>query len=235
LTTIGDFEQIQEMHKQNILPNSKRPHVFRGPSGRIGSPSENLERPNEGTGPELVRTFLISENQTLFLDLDSNTGFFDDTRQADNNTEGFLVISRDSPESGEHARSGADSLAESDKYVSDWTDAGDDLVSASRLRQPESEFGCCKPNDFKSGKHDVAVFLNESILPGEEEHGEKHEGIMLKKDLDELADEEVCFIIENREEEGMLKGMETPLNSSGPQRYRGPWRRMRSKGSLTGR
>ena len=196
------------MHKQNIFPNSKRvlPHVFRGPSRRISSPSETLERLNEGTGPELARTFLISENQTRNLDLNRNTGVFDDTRQADNNTEGILAINRDPPESDEHTRSGADSLEESDKSASDWTDAGDDLESASRQGQPESELGCCKPHDFASRKHDVALFLKESVLPGEEEeHGEKNEGLTLKKDLAELADEEVCFIYENREEEGILK------------------------------
>jgi hypothetical protein len=141
------------------------------------------------------------------LVLNSNTGDFVDSRQADNNTEGVLAIKRDPPESGEHTQCGADSLEESDKSASDWIDAGDDLNSASRLRQPKSESGgCCKPHDFASRKHDVALFLKESVLPGEEEeHDEKDEGLELKKDLDELADEEVCFIYENREEEGILK------------------------------
>jgi hypothetical protein len=80
------------------------------------------------------------------------------------------------------------------------------LESASSQRQPESEFGCWKPHDFESGKHDVALFLKESVLPEEkEEHGEKDESLKLKKDLDELADEEVCIIYENKEEEGRLQ------------------------------
>ena len=44
-----------------------------------------------------------------------------------------------------------------------------------------------------------------SSLERRKNNGEKHEGLKLKKDLDELADEEVCFIYENREEEVILK------------------------------
>ena len=155
-----DFERIREAHEQNIFPDSKRvaPPLFRGPSTRISSSSTNLTRPNEGMKAELAR---ISDSQesNQNLDLNSNPGVFDDTRQADNNTEGFLAISRDPPESGKHTRSGDDSLAESDKSKGDWSAAGDDWPSAISRRQPKSEFDCFKPHDFESGKHDVALFL----------------------------------------------------------------------------
>ena len=135
-----------------------------------------------------------------------------DTRQAHTDTDVVLDTSRDPPYSGKHVRSGADSLAESVKSASDWTHAGVDLKSAScqgQLVELDSEFGCRKPHDFglESGRHDVALFIEESVLH-EEEEGYEVKKKSLKKDLDELADEEVCIIFENREEEG-----ETPMRT----------------------
>ena len=45
------------------------------------------------------------------------------------------------------------------------------VESASGQEQPDSEFGCSKDHDFEfeSGKHDVALFLEESVLHEEEE------------------------------------------------------------------
>ena len=163
--------------------------------------------PNENSGREFERAFLISKNQISNLVLNSNTEDLVDTRQADIDTDVVLDTSRDPPDSGKHTRSGADALAESVKPASDWTDAGDDLESASGQRQPDGESGCCSNHHhfgFESGKHDVALFLEESGLHEvEETQHEKNE--CLKKDLDELADKEVCLIYENREEEGRLQ------------------------------
>jgi hypothetical protein len=118
-----DFEQIREVHEQNIFPNSKRvpPPVIKGFSMTIGTKGLHLAYPNEGSGTESAHAFLVSKNQSEFLDLNSNTGFFDDTRQADTSTEGFLAISRDPPESGKDTRSGADSLAKREEPEDDWS------------------------------------------------------------------------------------------------------------------
>ena len=116
--------------------------------------------------------FLISENQISNLVQNSNTEDLVDTRQAHRDTDVVLDSSRDPPDLGKHVRSGADSLAESVKSASDWTQAGDDLVSVSYQGQPDSEFGCCRRHHdfgFESGRHDVALYLEESILHEEEE------------------------------------------------------------------
>ena len=153
-----------------------------------------------------MRTFLISENQTEHLVPNSNTEDLVDTRQAHTDTDVVLDTSRDPPDLGKHVRGGADSLAESVKSASDWTQAGDDLVSVSYQGQPEREYGCRRHYDFgfESGRHDVALYLKESILH-EEEEGYEDKKKSLKKDLDELADKEICLIYENREEEGRLQ------------------------------
>ena len=139
-------------------------------SAMIGTERVPLTCPNENSGQNHARAFLISENQTEYLVLSSNTEDLVDARQADINTDGVLDTSGDPPESGNHTRSGADSLAESVKSASDWTDTGVNLESASDQEQPDSEFGCSKNHDFefKSGKHDVALFLEESVLHEEE-------------------------------------------------------------------
>jgi hypothetical protein len=168
----GDFERIWEVHEQNIFPNSKRvaPPRIKGFSTRISTKRVNLAHPNEGSGTESARTFLVSKNQSEFLDLNSNAGGFDDTRKADINTEGFLVISRDPPECGKDTRSGAASLAKREEPENDWSVSGDDWASAKSQRQPKSEFGSYKPHaEFEFGKHDVALFLEECVLPEKEE------------------------------------------------------------------
>ena len=50
--------------------------------------------------------------------------------------------------------------------------------------------------DLISGKHDVALFLEESVLHEEEEDYEDKKKKSIKKDLDELADEDVSIIYE---------------------------------------
>ena len=100
------------MHEQNIDPiqNIDTSPGNRGDSAQIGSEIGTLSHKKEGVERESARTFLISENETEYLVLNSNTEDLVDTRQADNNTEGVLDTSRDPPESCRHTRSGADSL-----------------------------------------------------------------------------------------------------------------------------
>ena len=197
------------MHELNICP-IQNPDPLLGSmcfSAKIGTKNVPLALANENLGRESERAFLISENQISNLVLNSNTEDLVDTRQADIDTDVVLDTSRDPPDSGKHVRSGADSLAESVKSASDWTQAGDDLVSVSYQGQPDSEFGCWRRHHdfgFESGRHDVALYLEESILH-EEEEGYEDKKESLKKDLDEMADKEVCLIYENREEEGRLQ------------------------------
>ena len=135
------FLRIREVFAQNIHPiqNIDAPPSIRGEKALISSKIGTLSHKKEGTERESARAFLISENQISNLVQNSNTEDLVYTRQAHRDTDVVLDTSRDPPDLGKHVRSGADSLAESVKSASDWTQAGVDLKSVSYQGQPERE------------------------------------------------------------------------------------------------
>ena len=158
----GEFRQIREKlgTKFVSVQNPDPPLGSACFSALIGTKLVPLACPTEDSRLNCSRACLNSENQTENVVQISNTEDLVDTRQAHTDTDVVLDTSRDPPDSGKHVRSGADSLAESVKSASDWTDAGVDCESPSGQGQPDSEFGCSKDHDFGFESRIIMIILD---------------------------------------------------------------------------
>lgn len=98
----AEFQQIQDVHEQKFEPiqNIDTPLLNRGFTAPIGSKIGTPSTKKEGESQTSARAFLISEDQTEYLVLNSNTEDLVDTRQADIDTDVVLDTSRDPPDPG---------------------------------------------------------------------------------------------------------------------------------------
>jgi hypothetical protein len=186
------------MHGQQFGPiqNQDALLVIKSSSMQIATKRVPLAHLNQTKGQNLARAFLISEIKSEYLKINSNTG--------------VLLIS------GRLSMTLRVSLPTVGTFLSLVRIPGARLTrspSQSSLQMTGQSLELTGPQPAARASQKVSLtatkllqILNPAyVLPEEEEEQEGTEDLKLKKDLDELADEEVCFTYENREEEGILK------------------------------